>query len=449
MPPVHSGDASYATVQAGTLASAMARGNRSLVAVVAIVGLAAVVTAVGVVGGGVLKFGGSSTTTTTTTQPNPLAQVWPQAERAVAAAEKAVGVALPRREGAPAPALRPGVSTGVGRHEVVGFVPAYELTRLAGVPFSDYSELVFSSVGLLGSGALDRGSFGYTMLANGAARSLVVNGHHAGDPVLLSLAQVNQPIIDSLVASPASHAAVTADQVAALLQSGGFDGVDLDVEGQNAADRAGFTKFVAALAADLHARNPSWTLLVNTYPDSAVNPQGFFDVQALAGAATQLFVMAYDMNDQQIPSATAPLTGTVLSDATVLASYVRAGLGSKVILGIPFYGYDYPASRAGVPADTTGTPVAVTYASVVAAGRRALWDPVSETPYSVFRRDGQWHQTWFDDPLSVTLKTVLAWKAHVAGVGAWEIAMAAGEPQMSEALLAGGSVSKLPLATGS
>lgn len=158
--------------------------------------------------------------------------------------------------------------------------------------------------------------------------------------------------------------------------------------------------------------------------------------------------MAYDMNDQQIPSATAPLTGTVLSGATVLASYVDAGLGSKVILGIPFTATTIPR-RAAVPADTTGEPVAVTYASVVAAGHRTLWDPVTETPYTVFRRNGQWHQTWFDDPLSVTLKTALAWKAHVAGVGAWEVGMAAGEPQMSEALVAGGSVSKLALATGS
>jgi len=425
----------------------MARRNPTGVVVLAIIALAAVVTAIGLVTAGAIKVPGLSSPATTTAPPGPLELVLPQANRAVSRAERALGVRLPSREGAPAPALPTLAGTGVGGHEVVGFVPAYELGRLSTIAFADFSELVYSSVGLLPTGGLDEKSFGAAEIGYGHVAPLVSAAHRAGVPVLLSLALSDQSAIDSLVAAPAADAARTAAEAASLLKSVGFDGVDLDVEGRNAGDRAGFAAYVTALAADLRAKNPTWSLLVNVYPNSVVNPGDFFDVTALARVASQLFVMAYDMNDQQVPSATAPLTGADLSDATALATYAQVGLASKCVLGIPFYGYDFPASRAGVPADTVGTPYSVTYDEIVAAGRQVRWDPVTETPYSVFRRDGQWHQTWFDDPVSVALKTALAWEFHTAGVGVWELGMAAGQPQMNEALVAGGSVTRLPLAS--
>lgn len=424
----------------------MARRNPTGV-VLAVVGAAAVVTVVGLVTVGAVKLPGLSSPTTTTLPPGPYQFVLPQADRAVARAERAVGVTLPSREGAPAPVLPAHLRAAVGRHEVVGFVPAYELGKVRTIALFDFSELVYSSVGLLASGGLDSSSFGAAQIRYGHVAPLVQAAHRAGDPVLLSLALSYQAAIDSLVASPAAHAARTAAEAAALMRSAGFDGIDLDVEGQNSFDRSRFTAYVTALASDLRARNPTWSLLVNVYPSSVVDPGNFFDVARLAKVATQLFVMAYDMSDQQIPTATAPLTGADLSDATALATYAEAGLAGKCILGIPYYGYDFPASRAKVPADTAGTPYPVTYDSIVAAGHAPLWDPVTETPYSVFRRAGRWHQTWFDDPVSVALKTALAWQFHTAGVGVWEVGMAAGEPQMTEALVDGGKVTRLPLAS--
>ena len=97
---------------------------------------------------------------------------------------------------------------------------------------------------------------------------------------------------------------------------------------------------------------------------------------------------------------------------------------------------------------TTGPPVGVTYASIVAAGRPPKWDPVTETAFTVFRRAGKWHQTWFDDPVSVALKTALAAQFACAGVGVWELGMSGGDPAITAALLGGSPAVKLPLATG-
>lgn len=412
--------------------------------IVAVVAFLVVVVVVGFIGAGSV-FDSLTSSPTTTTVPSPLGIYADQIQRAVKAAEHVLGVKLPTREGTPAPTGLPTGMRGVPQHEVLGFVPGYELPHMGRVDYADFSELVFSAVGVRGSGSLDTSSLGYEEIGYGDAGPLISSAHSAGVPVLLSLAQSDQPAIDQLVSEPAVHAARLAAAVAPLLSSDGFDGVDFDIEGRNAGESGQFSRFVSVFAADLKAKNSTWSLVVNTYPDSAMSSETFFDVRSLARSA-QLFVMAYDMNDFQSPTATAPLTNAYLCDGTVLASYAAAGLASRTILGIPFYGYDFAASKATVPADALGYPFSVTYDSIVAAGHKALWDPVSETPYTPFFRKGHWHQTWFDDPLSVALKTALAAEFHVAGVGAWELGMATGHPAMSAALSDGASVMKLPLA---
>ena len=61
--------------------------------------------------------------------------------------------------------------------------------------------------------------------------------------------------------------------------------------------------------------------MLNTYPTSAFDPLGFFDVKALVPHVDELFVMAYDMQNPDVPSATAPLTNASLNDAMTLAEY--------------------------------------------------------------------------------------------------------------------------------
>ena len=380
--------------------------------------------------------------------PSPAQRLIPVEQRAVAKAEKAVAVHLPTSPGEPAPKLPARAFTRPLRpHQVVGFLPYWEVGRFT-PDFRALTTLIYYAVNLDAGGLVAANGVGWSVLTSRPLALDVRRAHAAGDRVLLTIFSDSDSVLHSLAADPSTTGPRLARQMARLLRAGHFDGVDLDLEGRSSADRTGFVHFVASFSSALNSLDPTWSIMLNTYPTSAFDPAGFFDVKALLPHVDELFVMAYEMQDDEIPSPTAPLTNASLNDAMAVAEYASVVPANRIVLGIPLYGYDFPASSRYEGADATGPPVGVTYASIVAAGRPPKWDPVTETAFTVFRRAGKWHQTWFDDPVSVALKTALAAQFACAGVGVWELGMSGGDPAITAALLGGSPAVKLPLAAG-
>lgn len=432
----------------------MSHRRRNGIAIVAAVVLVVAVAAVVLIGTGAGTTQTSSTTTLNPTIPTTTNPYAAEEARDLSGAARAVNATLPTVSGVAAPGLPShAYRAPLASHQTVGFVPYYRLSTISPENLSGFTDLVYYALELRGNGTLveSDSSGGWADLENGGAGDLVSAGHNDGDRVLLSLFTQSDPVLAELSANAATDGTRLANEVGPLLAQSRFDGIDLDLEGRDASSRAGFVAFVAAFSNRLRALDRSWTIMLNTYPQSAEDPTGFFDVSALASHVDEMFVMAYDMDNPEIPSADAPLDGAALSDVIALATYVGAGLGPKVILGIPFYGYDFPASGPANGVATTGSPYAVTYdqiaTSITDDAHKPLWDPVTDTPYIVFKRKGKWHQTWFDDPVSAALKTALAAEFHVAGVGAWELGMVAQSPQMISVLDGQSPVMKLPLAS--
>jgi hypothetical protein len=383
---------------------------------------------------------------TTTQPPSPAQRLIPVEQAAVTRAEGAVAVHLPTVSGRPAPTLPARAFVRPLRtHQVVGYLPYWEVGSFT-PDFRSLTTLAYWAVGLATGGAIAESGEGYSTLSSSGFALDVSQAHAAGDRVLLTVFSDNPSVLHSIAASPSKAGPLLASKVAPLLSDGNLDGVDLDLEGNSTADRDGFVRFVAAFSRTLRSLGPSWSIMLDTYPTSALDPLDFFDVKALARYVDELFVMAYDMQQPDVASATAPLTNAPWSDAITLAEYASVMPARRIVLGIPLYGYDFPATSRFDGAATTGPPLAVTYAEIVAAGHAPRWDPATETPWTVFKRDGQWHQTWFDDPVSIALKTALAAQFGCAGVGVWELGMSGSDGSVTAALLGGRPPLKLPLA---
>jgi hypothetical protein len=382
---------------------------------------------------------------TTTQKPSPAQLLVPVEQAAVTKAEATVAVRLPTVPGRPAPSLPArAFERPLRAHQVVGFFPYWEVGAFT-PDYQDLTTLVYWSVNLGAGGSIVNNGEGWSTLSSSALALDVRQAHASGDRVLLTVFSTSTSVLHSVAAHPSTAGPLLARNVAALLSAGNFDGVDLDLEGDSTSDRDGFVRFVAAFSNALRSLGPTWSIMLDTYPTSAFDPLGFFDVKSLMRYVDELFVMAYDMQDPDVASATAPLMNADLNDAMTLAEYTSVVPARRIVLGIPLYGYDFSTTSRLDGAHAVGNPIAVTYAEIVAAGHAPTWDPVTETPFTVFRRNGKWHQTWFDDPVSIALKTALAAQFGCAGVGVWELGMSGNDPSIASALLGRRPPVKLPL----
>ena len=146
------------------------------------------------------------------------------------------------------------------------------------------------------------------------------------------------PMIATLVSSPdlrEKHA----EAIAQLVVTNAFDGIDIDYESVPSTARANLTAFIQLLASKLHASGKQLSVTVH----AKTSDGGAQDWNAIGGAADSVKIMAYDYHWST--SAAGPITPLDWLDSVV--AYARRTIPpQKVIVGLPWYGYDWLAQRA-------------------------------------------------------------------------------------------------------
>jgi hypothetical protein len=343
--------------------------------------------------------------------------------------------ALPAATSTPAPAP-PSLagSAPLQPHEIFGYAPYWTLPESSGFEVADLTTLAYFSVDANGDGTLDESGPGWNGYESQDLVSLVDRAHAAGDRVVLTVTDFSQGSLDAITSDPNAAARLSSALITAVAAKN-LDGVNFDFEGQGSADRNGLTNLITQVSRALHAANPHWQVTMATYASAAGDSTGFYDVAALAPAVDGFFVMAYDMNDRTTPSATAPLTGGGFNDTEALQQFTAVAPASKIILGVPFYGYDWPTTDGTVTAQATGGETPLSDAVIAASGHPTYWDPSTDSAWTSYQVGQQWHETYFDDPTSLAMKAQLAASFHIAGLGIWALGMDGNDPSMLAALL--------------
>jgi hypothetical protein len=341
---------------------------------------------------------------------------------------------------APAPPSLAG-SPPLQSHEIFGYAPYWTLPQSSGFDVQDLTTLAYFSVDANPDGTLDQSGPGWNGYESQDLVNLVNRSHAAGDRVVLTVTDFSQSSLDAITSDPGAPARLSAALIAAV-SAKNLDGVNFDFEGQGSADRTGLTSLITQVSDALHAANPHWQVTMATYASAAGDSGGFYDVAALAPALDGFFVMAYDMNDRTSPSPTAPLVGGGFNDTEALQQFTAVVPASKVILGVPYYGYDWPTTDGTATAQATGPETPLSDGVIAASGHPTYWDPSTQTAWTSYQVGTQWHETYFDDPTSLALKAQLANTFHIAGVGIWALGMDGNNPAMLAALLGNAPAAK-------
>ncbi len=181
--------------------------------------------------------------------------------------------------------------------------------------------------------------------------------------------------------------------------------------------------------------NPNGTVTMDTYTRSASDPSGFYDIRALAAAFVGFFVMEYQLKLQSGGSAVSPLTNTMFSDSTAVDQHLAAVPGSKVLLGLPYFGIDWPTTGGTLTAQATGPATPLSYGQIVSSDHPVYWNPTTDTAWTSYELGAQRHETFFEDPTSLYDAARLATGIDLAGLGIWTLGMDGKDSSMLSAFL--------------
>lgn len=201
----------------------------------------------------------------------------------------------------------------------------------------------------------------------------------------------------------------------------GYNGLDIDFEYIDPADRDAFTGFVQNATAQMNANG--FTVNVDLAPKTSADQPGTLyeghDYAALGAAANTVMVMSYEWGyTYGPPMAVAPLPQV----RRVLTYAVSEIPPEKIYMGLPNYGYDWqlPFERGVTRARSIGNEEAIRIAEANNAVIR--YDQAAETPFFEYvAADGSDHVVWFEDIRSMQKKFQLIDELNLRGGGYWNL----------------------------
>ena len=198
-----------------------------------------------------------------------------------------------------------------------------------------------------------------------------------------------------------------------LLRDWNMSGVHIDFEMVPPSDRQNLNLFLKELAERLRPAGLSVTIAVpaKTFNDFTSSWSGGFDYATIGQYVDRMMLMTYDEHWRGGPPGPVASIGWV---ERVIRYALSVGVPpEKIVLGIPAYGYDWPAEGRGR---------AVTYrqAMEIASthGARIQWDDAAKAP---FFRYGAGRIVYFEDRSSISHKIELVKKYGLAGISIWRL----------------------------
>lgn len=215
-----------------------------------------------------------------------------------------------------------------------------------------------------------------------------------------------------------------------LVQFRGAHGVNIDIEGLPSSYKIDFAYFMVNLANQMHAAIPGSEVSTVLY---AVDWSNVFDFSLMEPAVDHYIIMGYAYYYQGSSNAGPcdPLyhfgSNYNYTLSRSITYYLDKGCPSdKLIMGLPYYGYQWPTSSTVVPSATTGTGSAKTYRQVKdnTSGFYSLanhqFDQDSYSDIYIFNDNGN-QQCFITEEIGFRKRLEHIQRAGIGGIGIWAL----------------------------
>ncbi len=336
-------------------------------------------------------------------------------------------------------------------HEVFAYLPYWRLDAdtAASIQYDLVSTIAFFGLGIKKSGAIDTDWIGYKDYVSDDAAAVTDAAHAHGVRAVATFqlfdTKDGAPKMTTFLGSTAAQDRFITEALD-LMASRQADGAGLDFEPNKAVnDRAAaYVAFVARFRAAMLARFPDSTLTNATSAGANKKIIGglvpYVDHQVL-------MTYNYRWSGSTVTGAIAPLDHAERNVKIHVARALQWAPASSLLLGVPYYGYDWPvkstAPNAEVRTNNTkyGPVRSVTYASArdfLATHPKVVrqYDALEGSGFYTYwdKTHSTYRQVYFEEERSLSAKYDYAIATGLAGVGVWTIENDRGYGQLYDVL---------------
>jgi spore germination protein YaaH len=346
------------------------------------------------------------------------------------------------------------------KYTVYGFLPYWNLDKAEFLQLNKITDLAYFGLNITADGTFkkftDTGETdpGYNNWKNNEnLNDLIKKAKKNGTNVALTIISHDDAISDQFLNCPQCWETLSTSIIAEL-NSKELKDVNLNFEystytEQETADK--YTQLTAFINRKLDEKYGDSKVVVSTFADSNIKPR-VTDINDLSKVADALFIMGYDFHrpDSDQAGPVAPIGGAGVHAEydlqTMIKDYLSAAPASKLIMGVPYYGYNWVVDSTNAYADripgndSIGFSQSQTYEDVMETIRRVnpiiAWDDLGKVPYFTYisPETGSTRQVYYENTESLKEKYRLVKSNGFSGVGIWALGYDGGYQELWQLL---------------
>lgn len=326
--------------------------------------------------------------------------------------------------------------------EVFGFAPYWTLSKMDHIDWDILTTFAYFSLPVNTNGTISKNTYEWQVFEGDQLGSLFKKADDNNVRKVVTLTMMNASSIENFLNDPTawenvSHASVD------ILKDKDLDGVNIDFEyiPRNDYLKKQFSSFVDTYTKILNENidNPYITVSVLA---SSVRFAKIYDIEHLAKTTDGVFMMAYDFYypGSETIGPSAPLYGYNNGNgpfwydvSTSIDDFLKVASADKIIMGVPYYGWNYPASFSSPDSSRSyGRAFATTLTSasdtkLISTTPVGGWDDTAKVSWRGYWDESGWHIVYLEDAKSLSYKYDFARSRGLAGVGIWALGYDHGE----------------------
>ncbi len=324
------------------------------------------------------------------------------------------------------------------RREVIGFLPSWSVAKKVKVYPKNLTQIIYFGLGINKDGSIIK--YGennvpvleWSYFNSDYFKEIRKEASASSTKVLISIKSFDNATIDNIISSPIATNRF-AGQLLELINEYDLDGVNIDFEyftDTNFPTSKFLAKFLEELSLKLKKDNPDIIISIDVNATVVIKDKAY-NMTSISKSVDQVILMAYDYRGPKSTrsGSPSPIYGEINEHSIWESVESLSGRvpNNKLILAIPFYGYEWQTfTNKHKSFIVEGTGALATYKRVKELLKerddvKKSWDNISKTPWLSYTQYGEIQQIYYEDDRSIGEKIKFVKEKNLGGIGIWAL----------------------------